>query len=60
MLMLYTRDGTFQSSCNALKSHAMCCDAFFNMLEFLLPILEYLSHILSDFQTVYSIVMAIS
>ena len=25
------------------------CDAFSNVLEFLLPILEYLSHLLSDF-----------
>ena len=37
----------------------MCCDAFSNMLEFLLPILEYLSHLLSDFQTVCSIMMNI-
>ena len=28
--------------------HAMCCDAFSNMLEFLHPILEYLSHLSSD------------
>ena len=38
---------------NTSKSHAMCCDAFSNMLE-------YLSHLLSDFQTVRSIVMLIS
>ena len=57
--MLYTRDGTFQSSCDTSKLHAMCCDVFSNMLEFLLPILEYLSHLSSDFQTVCSIVMVI-
>ena len=38
--MLYTRDGTFQSSCDLSKSHAMCGDAFPNMLEILLPVLE--------------------
>ena len=37
----------------------MCYDVFFNMLEFLLLILEYLDHLLSDFQTVCSIVMVI-
>ena len=42
-VMLYTRDGTFQSSCDTLKSHAMCCDIFSNMLEFVLPILSRIS-----------------
>ena len=37
---LHTRDGTFQRPCNALTLHAMHSDAFSNMLEFLLPILE--------------------
>ena len=31
----------------------------FNMLNILIPILEYLSHLLSDFQTVFAIVMNI-
>ena len=57
--MLHTCDGVFQSSCDAAKSPAMACDAFSNMLVILLPILEYLSYLLSDFQTVCSIVMAI-
>ena len=34
-------------------------DAFSNMLEVLLPILEYISYLLSDFQTVCSIVISI-
>ena len=58
--MLHTCDGVFQSYCDAGKTHAMCCDAFSNMLEFLPPILEYVSHLLSDFETVYSIAMVIS
>ena len=37
----------------------MLCDGFSNMLEFLLPILEYLCFLLSDFQTVWIIAMAI-
>ena len=57
--MLHTCDGTFQTSCDTSKSHAMCCDAFSNMLGFLLPILEFLGCLLSDFQTVCSIVMGI-
>ena len=57
--MLYTRDGMFQTSCDTSKSHAMCGDAFSNMLEFLLPILEYLSHLSSDSRTVFSTVMLI-
>ena len=56
--MPYTHDGTFQRSCDTSKLHAMWCDAFSNLLEFLLPILKYLSHLLYDFQMVYSIVMA--
>ena len=48
--MLHTCDGVFQSSCYALKSHAMRCDVNSNMLVILLPILEYLSYSLSDFQ----------
>ena len=55
--MLHTCDGVFQRRCDASKSHAMCCDKKFNMLNILLPILEYLSHLLSDSQTVFSIVM---
>ena len=58
-VMLYTRDVTFQSPCDISKSHAMGCDEFSNMLEFLIPIMDYLSYLLSDFQTVYSIVMVI-
>ena len=46
--------GTFQSSCGTYKLHAMCCDIFSNMLEFVLPI-----NLLSDFQTVCSIVIII-
>ena len=57
--MLHTHDGTFQNCCDTSKLHATCCDAFSNMLEFMLPILEYLSHLLSNFETVCSIVMFI-
>ena len=57
--MLHTHDGTFQCICDAAKSNAMVCDAFSNMLVILLPILEYLSYLLSDFQTVFTIVMAL-
>ena len=46
--MLHTCDGVFQRHCDASKLHAMCCDKKFNMLNILLPILEYLSHLLSD------------
>ena len=55
--MLHTCDGVFQSSCNAGKSHAMLCDVNSNMLVILLPILEYLSYLLSDFQAVFSIMI---
>ena len=44
--MLHTCDGVLHSYCDTGKMHAMCCDAFSNMLEFLLPILEFLSHII--------------
>ena len=37
----------------------MPCDVSSNMFNILLPILEYLSYLLSDFQTVYNIVMGI-
>ena len=57
--MPHSHDETFQYTCDARKLHAMACDAFSNMLVILLPILEYLSHLLSDFQSVCSIVMAI-
>ena len=56
--MLYTRDGTIQGPRDTSKSHAMCCDVFSNMLEFLLPILEYLSHLSFDSQTVFSMMMS--
>ena len=58
-VMLHTLYGTFQNCCDTSKSHAMCCDAFSNILQFMLPILEYLSHLLSNFETVCSIVMLI-
>ena len=57
--MLYTHDGTYQSPCDAAKSHAMLCDAFSNMLVILFMILGYLSYLLSGFQTVCTIMMAI-
>ena len=59
--MLPTCDGLFQSPCDAGKLLAMCCDTFSNMLEFMLPILEYryLSYLVSDFQTVCIIVMGL-
>ena len=50
--MLCTHDGIFQGSCVALKWPSMFGDAFSNILEVLLPILEYISYLLSDFQTV--------
>ena len=34
-----------------LRFIKMCCDAFFNMLVISVPILEYLSFLLSDFQS---------
>ena len=57
--MLYTHDGIFQSPCDTSKSHAMYCDAFSNTLEFLFPILDYLGYLLSDFQTVCTIVIVV-
>ena len=57
--MLHICDGVFQNSCDAGKLPAMVCDAFSNMLVILLPILEYLSYFLSDFQTVFSKMMGI-
>ena len=42
------------------KWHVICGDAFSNMLEFLLSMLEYLSHLFSDFQMGCSIVIVIS
>ena len=56
---LYTRDGTFQSFCDTSKWHAMCCNAVSNMLVISLPILEYLSHLLSNSQTVFSMMISI-
>ena len=52
--MLHTCDGTFKSPCDVLKSCAMPCDVFSNMLVISLPIFEYLNCILSDFQTNFS------
>ena len=49
--MVYICNGTFQSSCETSKSHAMCCDAFSNMLVIFLPILGYLSYLVSESQT---------
>ena len=57
--MLHTGGRVVQSYCDARRKHAMCCDAFSNMLEDLLPISEYLSHLFSNFQTVFSIVVVI-
>ena len=58
--MSYTCDGAFHLCWDARKSHAMCCDRKFNMLNILVPILKYLSYLLSDLQTGFSIVMGIS
>ena len=57
--MLHTNDGTSKSPCDDSKSYAMFCDAYSNMLEIWIPILEYLSYLLSYFQTVFSKVMSI-
>ena len=57
--MLHTCDGAFHSSCDAGISHAMLCDVNSNMFNILLPIMEYLSQLLSEFQTVCSIMMGI-
>ena len=57
--MLHTCDGGFQATCDISKSHAMCCDRKFNMFNILLLFLEYLSYLLSDFQTDFSILMGV-
>ena len=57
--MPYTCDGVFPLCCDARKSHAMCCDRKFNMLNILVLILEYFGYLQSDFQTVFSILMEI-
>ena len=57
--MLHTCDGVFPSSCDGGKLPAILCDVNSNMFVILLPILEYLSHLSSDFQTVCSILMVI-
>ena len=41
--MLYTCDGTLNTSCDALELHAMYCNAISNMLDILLPVLSYRS-----------------
>ena len=46
--MLHTCDGAFKRGCDASKSRAMCCDKKLNMLNILVPILEYLSRLLCD------------
>ena len=58
--MLHTYDGAFKRGCYASKSCAMCCHRKLNMRSILVPILEYLRYVLSDFQTVFSIVMGLS
>ena len=57
--MLHTCDGVFQMPCYVSKSHAMSCNRKFNMLNILLPISEYLSHLLCDLHMVCSIVIRI-
>ena len=56
-MMLDTCDGAFHLCCDARKSHAICCDRKFNMLNILLLILQYLSYLLSDYQAVFTIMM---
>ena len=46
--MLRTHDRTFQSPRDAAKSHAMLWDAFSNMINILLLILEHLSWLFSN------------
>ena len=58
-VMSFTCDGAFHLCCDARKSHAMCCNRKFNMLNILVSILEYLRYLLSQFQTVLSILMGI-
>ena len=57
--MLHTHDGTFPNRCDVSELHAMLCDTFSNMLVIWLPILEYLSYLLSDSQTACSILKSI-
>ena len=57
--MLHTCDGGFQTSCDDKKSHAMCCDCKFNMLNILIPLLGYLSYLLCDLHAVCCIVKGI-
>ena len=52
-------DGVFLGPCDASKSHAILCDASTNMLVIWLPILEYLSYLFSNFQTVFSIMIGV-
>ena len=54
----YLRWGVL-NPCDVSKSHMMLCDAFSNMLVISLQILEYLSYLLSDFQTDFSKMMGI-
>ena len=41
------------------KLHAICYNRKFNMLNIMVAMLEYLRYLLSDFQTVFSIMMDI-
>ena len=45
--MMYPHDWMFQSSCVTCKSHAMFCNAFYNMLEFIVLILDLRSQLLT-------------
>ena len=47
--MLHTRHGMYQCPCDVVKSHAMRCNAFSNMLVNLLLFLEYLGYLVFDF-----------
>ena len=57
--MLFTCYGVFYRYCNAFKLHAMFCNRKFNILNMLLPILKYLSCLISDILTDFSIVMGL-
>ena len=57
--MLHTCDFAFEGCCDGLKLHAMCCDKKLKMLNILVAILEFLSYLPSDFQTVFSLVIRI-
>ena len=57
--MLHTCDGAFQSSGDAGSSFAMLCDVNSNMFKILLPMIEYHSQLLPEFQMVCSIMMGI-